>query len=284
MPAIRIGKQPYGLLPVTSLDRWKGVYDNTTASSVTELAKQLRGVWRSSLAAVPQAGAGDPEQALVAMLGMSPNVVSLAARGAVSREYAANTSWFFGLDPQTQDWDALHAHVQAQLGSIGQGGSEVLLDELGLDPAAAALLEQPLVIDEKVPGAHPAHYLHAAASLKPGGLWLPTALVDNPKIPVLAMIARHSVLRAYGEAAARTLGINALERMDPTFIDIELPVPTMLDWLGSAWGSGGGSLGDALQSGAVADAALAQARSAAEGLKQLAPERLELLLRETLGL
>ena len=37
------------------------------------------------------------------------------------------------------------------------------------------------MIDGKVAGAPPAYYLRALAALKPGGLWLPTALVDNPK-------------------------------------------------------------------------------------------------------
>ena len=66
LPALRIGKQPYGVLPVTSLDQWKPK-TGTEQQHAQDIAlqgvlKSLRQIWRRSLIRVPtvKAGASDP--------------------------------------------------------------------------------------------------------------------------------------------------------------------------------------------------------------------------------
>jgi hypothetical protein len=63
IPAIRIGKQPYGILPVTSLDTWKPKIGQEQSFArdiaLKEFLKELRKVWRNNLMHVPRLGRTD---------------------------------------------------------------------------------------------------------------------------------------------------------------------------------------------------------------------------------
>ena len=92
----------------------------------------------------------DPDAALLGMLGMTPNASAVNARIAVSREYAFDTGWFYGLDPGAADWDA-RASVEAQLAAAAARAFVGGARELGLDPTFAPALDAPWVIDERRP-------------------------------------------------------------------------------------------------------------------------------------
>ena len=70
LPAIRIGRQPYGLLPVTSLSMWKPAAGQEAAHTrdvaLRDVLLRLLTMWRRSLPAVPRVGRtdGDPEKDL----------------------------------------------------------------------------------------------------------------------------------------------------------------------------------------------------------------------------
>jgi hypothetical protein len=287
-PTLRIGNQPYGMLPVTSLDRWQQVGTEGTAAAVAEVVKNLRAVWRSSVPNVPRAGSGDPDAALVGMLGMSPDVSVVQARTSVSREYAYDTSDFYGLDPEQNTWDALMVSVNAQLqAATGAAPPAVALGELGLDPGAATTLDAPWVTDPARPQlTSPSLYLAKIAALPPMSLWNAASLLDFEPIPLLALLARHAVLHEYAEAAARHERITGPSRHDLAIVSLELPTPQARDWLQQPIKAGqtetvGQLLHDA---GVNADARLQEVRGAAAGLAGVDPDTLEQLLRETLGL
>jgi hypothetical protein len=287
LPTLRVGNQPYGVLPVTSLDRWQPAAGDASAAGIAKLARGLRAAWRTSVANVPRAGSGDPDAALLAMLGMTPNVSAVNARVAVAREYAFNTAWFYGLDAGVADWDAIRASVEAQLAAAaGQGLPSVALAELGLDPNFASTLDAPWVIDEKRPVVTaPEEYLQRVAAFEPMQLWNIHSLFDFTPVPLLALLARHAVLREYAEAAARKLGITGANRHDRVLVGIPTPTPQARDWLNRAAKPPPLTIGEQLNAGGRrGDPRLEEVRAAAARLAHVEPARLELLLRETLGL
>jgi hypothetical protein len=287
LPSLRVGSQPYGVLPVCSLARWQPVHDDDTAAGVAQAARGLEGVWMSALANVPRAGVGDPDEALLGMLGMSPNTAVAHARTSVSREYAVNTAWFFGLDPDMLDWDALAAKVNGQLAAaLGHGAPPLLLAELGTDPASSTALTGPWVIDPARPQATaPQQYLRKLTDLPPLQLWGIQSLIDGDPMPLLAVLGRHAVLREYAEAAARRLQLTAADRLDRVLVGIPTPTDQARDWLTRSVrrrGLPATTVGEVLNAGG--DARLDETREAARRLADVDPGRLELLLRETLGL
>src|SRR6185437_2679098 len=67
LPCLRVGSQPYGLLPVCSLDRWQPVYSDAAAAAIAQVTRRLRPVWLDSLANVPTSRTADPDAALLRM-------------------------------------------------------------------------------------------------------------------------------------------------------------------------------------------------------------------------
>jgi hypothetical protein len=63
LPAVRVGKQPYGILPVTSLSAWKPKAGHEAEYSrdlaLRDFLLKLREIWRQNLAQVPRVGRSD---------------------------------------------------------------------------------------------------------------------------------------------------------------------------------------------------------------------------------
>lgn len=252
LAALRVAGQPYGVLPVTSLDRWQPVYDDAVAAVVGQVAGRLRTTWRSSLAQVPQAGAaGDPDATLLAILGMSPNASAVRARAAISRELGVDAAWFYGFDAQIPQWDAVKASVEVQLAAaLGAPVGPVQLSELAVDPIRAVRLDGPWVIDPAKPVVTaPAHYLGRLADDPPMQLWNLQGLLDTEPVPLLAVLARHSILREYAQAAARRLHLTGADRRDRVLVGIPTPTPQARDWLTSFVKRTTRTLGEVLHAG-----------------------------------
>ena len=67
LPALRIGRQPYGVLPVTSLGIWKPKAGEEAQSTrdvaLRDILLKLRAVWQGNLPQVPRVGrSGNPDQ------------------------------------------------------------------------------------------------------------------------------------------------------------------------------------------------------------------------------
>ncbi len=83
-PAIRVGAQPYGVLPVADLDAWSPRDGDPTASLVAVIRRTLRR-WIDRAATLPRVRPGDSvtDEALLDLLGTSPEAVGVRARPAV---------------------------------------------------------------------------------------------------------------------------------------------------------------------------------------------------------
>jgi hypothetical protein len=88
-PIVRIGREPYGILPVSWSARWKPFEGRTLDAPLAGLLlSRLRPIWRDSLKNVPCiAGPGDPEMALAGFLSMSPSSANFAFRGIIGPQY-----------------------------------------------------------------------------------------------------------------------------------------------------------------------------------------------------
>lgn len=109
-PAIRIGKQPYGILPATVYSRMRfgrqvegGILRTVSITSpymskLYEVLMRAHGVWGSQLNQVANVGdAGDPHQTLLEILGLHPNSVEFDQRYAESLQQVINTMNLSGL-------------------------------------------------------------------------------------------------------------------------------------------------------------------------------------------
>lgn len=83
LPAIRVGSQPYGILPVTSLDEWEARLAQGPTEAIVPWLLRLRPHWRAALAPgwVPRVSDGQPpDRTLVDVLSRLPVPVDVALR------------------------------------------------------------------------------------------------------------------------------------------------------------------------------------------------------------
>jgi len=79
LPVMRVGQQPYGILPIASLDLWPRT-GSTFNERLAKVLHVLRDHWRRSLPSVPRLpGATDSAQELLRVLAMSPTSVGYVA-------------------------------------------------------------------------------------------------------------------------------------------------------------------------------------------------------------
>jgi hypothetical protein len=85
MPAIRVGNQPYGILPVSSLDkRWVPDQGATFERDLLGLLRRIRATWRGSLDSVPQLGKGDVDETMRELLGSAAVSQGLRVRAVIA--------------------------------------------------------------------------------------------------------------------------------------------------------------------------------------------------------
>jgi hypothetical protein len=129
IPALRTGKTPYGILPVTSLAAYPAPSPNIFAllpdpeAALVDFLKRLLPVWQASVPAAPHiGGSSDPDLDLAQILGMDASSIVFRARQVIGDEAMWNILLFFGLPSDViNEWWPEH---------LIRG--RVLLDSLGL--------------------------------------------------------------------------------------------------------------------------------------------------------
>lgn len=94
LPALRIGKQPYGILPVTSLDAWRPQVVGQRDEALHKLLVGLRNVWRRNYTDVPRLGRTEDidqekgiDRDLAEVLSMDARSSSYSVRNLMGRHY-----------------------------------------------------------------------------------------------------------------------------------------------------------------------------------------------------
>ena len=209
LPAIRIGRQPYAVLPATSLDGW-----GADAPALMPLLRSVRDLWRQAISDIPRA-ARDTASAgrdLVEVLGQQPRSTAYTWRWGRGGDFVRN---FWRLPGQEIDANALNAalvqvgdHVKAALQQIGLVAtvppriSTISFADVPIDDTG------PLVQDMALPSDQPLQFNYIATLADPtvsltdihdetAVIW-PDAAVPKP---LLYRLLRHATLLAYAEQA-----------------------------------------------------------------------------------
>jgi hypothetical protein len=226
-PTLRAGRQPYGVLPVTSFDLLAS--SPAGQGRFVQSLRFLREAWRAALPGLPRlAGGGMDPDALVEVLRLQPTSVGYSARLAFDSQFFAPTPVFSSvLSPHLQGHaTAIRARLQPATAE-GLTAQERFFDLIPADVSRP--LRAPLVTRGAEQPGQPlgANYI----------AWLRTASLDdllNERHPVgfppreqldalLYLLLRHSVLLAYGSVARRILvrkGRLSGRFREPALVDI----------------------------------------------------------------
>lgn len=234
VPSLRVGRQPYGILPASSLDRWKPDAGDATGTGLVKILRELRTRWRSVFPAVPYLGrpttsTSVADDDLLSSLAMEPVSSGFQTRPVVD-------GMFFGTPaiPQIpsvlpQDVVERRQAVAAAIANLGFAWQPRLLETVFLGDAFRQLRSL-------VQGGTP----DDAAKLQPNYLqWLRssdfTTILNEVYPPgfappgtkldsLLYMLLRHSVLLAYADVAHRILKsekvVTGAKRPEPTLAGI----------------------------------------------------------------
>ncbi|WP_133244903.1 hypothetical protein [Caulobacter radicis] len=127
-PALRIGRQPYGLLPATSLDLWT-MRPNEPAPDLAPLLRTARSIWRAVLSRAPHIGApGDKNDTLLQILGMEARSSRFDLRSLIGGQYGRRLLELLGQTPQIEQLEAQAGRVRGLLEANGLPGHARLAD------------------------------------------------------------------------------------------------------------------------------------------------------------
>ena len=109
LPALRVGRQPYGLLPATSVNFWKPRAGHepeyTRDVALRDLLVKLRELWRRNLAQVPRLGRSDnPDQDFADVLNLEALSSNYGARHLMGEAYVQNLWSAFSGDSANPWW------------------------------------------------------------------------------------------------------------------------------------------------------------------------------------
>ena len=198
-PALMMGRQPYGVLPVCWSANWTALQTDPVETQLAPLLTKVRSTWEQSLANVPRlSGASDVEAALVAVLGMTPSSTSYAARGTIGPEYAFTFFNFAKSDLNAAWWSALAMKTAADAATIGAPLAATRLANATyvLHPRS---LGSELVADAPLAGQTAPAYVTELAAM--GWQALRDATPPQSPAPLFFYLLRQAALRAYVDAA-----------------------------------------------------------------------------------
>ncbi len=283
LPPIRLGRQPYGCLPVTSLDRWTPAAAGEPGGRAIRILQVLREAFRRAVANVPRLEGADLDQDLIAVLRMQPISTAFNVRPVLGPEYVENFSALIGIDLTPAWWAA-----QTQL-------ARPTINVPGLPPVTrqGASLCSALVRPFTGPLARASTYPALLAAAGNQQLRTDAFPGDAPRT-LLERLLRHGLLLEYS-LAARRLGPQATplmtDELEPELVDVRTQ-PSVTLWRRLTARLAG--LDPPVEIGAYLDnpdnerdpavTDLAAARQALRGLTGLDAATLESLLRETLDL
>ncbi|MFG3705813.1 hypothetical protein ACGF7U_13920 [Micromonospora sp. NPDC047670] len=223
LPTLRVGRQPYGLLPVASLRDWRPA-GTGEARAVGLLTSLWQRVWLPSPVPRIVPGLADPERTLLDILATDARVLEVRARSMLGNEYVS-WLWRFARLGLGDGWrEQLVEPARALLSALGLGGPTDPRLSLAVFAKEAYALGTPLLDGPGEPdAARIGAYLDALAAVGVKGDEVPARPSDGP-VPLFhrllraALIAEHSAA-AHAFAAEASLPA-AAEIPEPELVDI----------------------------------------------------------------
>jgi hypothetical protein len=139
IPAIRVGRTPYGILPATSLTNYKQDLNvaGTVETGLVNFVRKLWPTWLTSSASAPrmQRG-GDPDQNLMSVLGMDASSMTFQGRLVVGNMFLWNLLGLMGVPQtfQTTFWQNYAVSGRAALNDFGYSRWNPRILSVGLSP------------------------------------------------------------------------------------------------------------------------------------------------------
>lgn len=212
LPVLRVGRQPYGVIPATALGAWRPGSDEPSSGPLLALLRGLqKNIYLPVADGIPRmerAGA-NPGEALVRVLAMAGVSPQLWARAALGPEYVAYLRRFLKLD--MAGWPGYGAPTglewEPRTAELFHGGGAFLLAEPYARGTAA--------------GTSPAEYLKRVREDGWDALRQRT-LLDGTRspTPLLYLLARHAALVQHAMSAAETMGLSFGEYAEPELVDV----------------------------------------------------------------
>jgi hypothetical protein len=229
-PTLRIGRQPYGVVPVVSSRSYQAIEGGPLLSPLFSLLQTLRPVWLSSAGRVARVVPGaDPDQTLAAILAMSPASTNYAGRTVLGPQFNGYYWRFIGQNIDSS-WFTTLSQLSTSL--LGTAGNRMAATRLGNSaylgkhfPLTAPLVDAPL---SDAPLA--SNYLSGFAGMTFGQIR--DAAPPATPVPLLWLAARHAALRQYAESAYALLGtaVATADRLEPELVNISPAAPTPRIW------------------------------------------------------
>ena len=305
LPTLRVGKQPYGVLPVTSLRELQPL--TTADAALKDGLLKLREVWRRNLDNAPRLGRSfdgdgnlDVDKDMAEVLSMDGLSSAYSIRHLMGRQYAQNYWSFLGEDLETHGFWPKHQEM-----------TSAILQKMGVPwrPRLSNAVYSPLPVKLEGPLVQtgPEKF---GDSLKPNyiDLLLKAPKVfdilvhhtrpDAPPPTLLYFLLQHSMMLEYVQAATRFLikknlmdpgkrreleminfpGLPTMLAMDPFGQQINPPNPAIITFEDVL-------LGDSTDADATPMLERLKAfRASMKQLELLRPARLEQLMAGTLDL
>lgn len=240
-PALRVGRQPYGILPVTSLDLWQPQTGENVAEDVwvTGLLHRIReSVWRQVLPNVARLGlrsgmSSDPDADLADVMRTDAISHGYLARPVFGRHFLEHLYLLSGDDfgPVAQAQDAV---AQALLGALnlpvapsqrphvahGFHGDTPLWVTAPMVQTGEISPWQLLELDAQTGKNYIGRMLSLTIDMLVAERPDPNA--TNRERSLLEMLLRHAMLREYASAAARIAARNGQGALATLLRDLEL--------------------------------------------------------------
>jgi hypothetical protein len=231
LPTLRVGNQPYGLLPVTSLDRFVPNGAADVGARAVQTLQSLLIPFRAAVNNAARMGDTTPDQDLLRVLRAGANSSRYFVRNIIGPWYADNYFTFVGT-PLNDLWWTIELQM-ARANKIIQGVPDLAPQITSLLDHADLPLSLPLVqADASKTRLDPNYALLLADALLPE-LKADTVLPAGASRPMLYRMLRHSLLQEYATAAYRLqirAGVTPPADREPELIDIDPATSTTTVW------------------------------------------------------
>jgi hypothetical protein len=240
LPVVKIGRQPYGILPTTAFSRLTFPATATHRKALNKVLTEAGTDWAAAAAHVPHLGDGatDAHQQLLDLVALHPTSAEYHQRYAQSVEDLFNRENLGGVGAtvlSTVDQLGLPGPVRTLLARFGASQDPDLLRRLFTDfqqPLLAPLVDdRPLSETDRIRPytTDGLDYLTWLAGLARTHLDRVRLEVDFPDgdrpAALLYLLLRHAVLLGWDDAARALVGASAGPPVDPAFIHVHIPGP-----------------------------------------------------------
>lgn len=146
-PALRVGNQPYGVLPVSAVQSaWQPVSGAPIEAPLLNVLRNTRSLMAAAVGKVPAVGIGTLDETLLETLGSAPHSIGMRVRSIGSEGLLNALQLMFGIDPGGTDQAAQDQMIETLFLQLGVGAGTLGLR--GVIGKRTRPLGLPLVTDD----------------------------------------------------------------------------------------------------------------------------------------